>query len=424
MSYAGAPYQQGGYPGGPLGGPGGYSAPGAGPGGYPGSGGGFLSATNHDDGKDKLGKAGVSGVGKMFGGFLAGAKEGINNFSKQASNLYMFGGMFTMSLLVFIFLSSKDFSFLLTFAALWRCFGLLVLNYKVWTSKSAKGISVKTLELYGFVFVARLLSIMRHQGYLPFDKTGDWFYHFVEFASLAAVALLVFAIFLPLRSTYDERFDKFGNLHIPPHFGAAYLLVPCFILAIFVKPHLNRDISYFSSDMCWSLSMYLEAVAMFPQIYMFQKQAGEQNGQVDALIGHTVFSLGFSRIFELIFWLGSFKELADSTGSRLPGYVVLLSQFGHLAIMGDFFYYYFQSIRAGTLHAVPVPVPVPVSVRVVSYRVCVFMQVSHCSHILSPPAQLHSSPLLQARPWSCPPCTRRTWPNRYGESARGDGEGA
>jgi len=119
------------------------------------------------------------------------------------------------------------------------------------------------------------------------------------------------------------------------------------VLAIFVKPHLNRDQSYFSSDMCWSLSMYLEAVAMFPQIYMFQKQAGEQNGGVDALIGHTVFALGFSRVFELIFWLGSFKELADSAGSRLPGYVVLLSQFGHLAIMGDFFYYYFQSIRKG-----------------------------------------------------------------------------
>jgi hypothetical protein len=283
----------------------------------------------------------------MLGGIVEETKKGLGNFTKQASNLYMYGGIFTISLTVFMFLSSGDFSFLLTFAALWRCFGLGVLNFKIWSSKSAKSVSVKTLELYAFVFIARLLSIMRHQGYLPFDKTGDWFYHFVEFLSLASVLLLIFGIFQPLRSTYDERFDKFGNLHIPPHFGAAYLLVPCVVLAIFVKPHLNRDQSYFSSDMCWSLSMYLEAVAMFPQIYMFQKQAGEQNGGVDALIGHTVFALGFSRVFELIFWLGSFKELADSAGSRLPGYVVLLSQFGHLAIMGDFFYYYFQSIRKG-----------------------------------------------------------------------------
>jgi hypothetical protein len=151
--------------------------------------------------------------------------------------------------------------------------------------------------------------------------------------SLASVLLLIYGIFGPLRSTYDERYDKFGNLHVQPMYGAAYLLIPCVVLAIFIKPHLNRDESIFSSDMCWSLSMYLEAVAMFPQIYMFQKQAGDQGGVVDALIGHTVFSLGFSRIFELIFWLGSFKELANSAGSRLPGYVVLVSQFGHLAIM-------------------------------------------------------------------------------------------
>lgn len=112
--------------------------------------------------------------------------------------------------------------------------------------------------------------------------------------------------------------------------------------------------------------MYLEAVAMLPQIYMFQKQAGDNAGTVEvnsgmcvqlkkflccvgtqALIGHTVFALGFSRIFELIFWLGSFKELSDHNGSRLPGYIVLVSQLGHLIIMGDFFYYYFKSLSKG-----------------------------------------------------------------------------
>lgn len=66
-----------------------------------------------------------------------------------------------------------------------------------------------------------------------------------------------------------------------------------------------------------------------------------------ALIGHTMFALGFSRIFELIFWLGSFKELSDHAGSRLPGYIVLISQIGHLLIMADFFYYYFKSISRG-----------------------------------------------------------------------------
>ena len=60
-----------------------------------------------------------------------------------------------------------------------RCFGFGLLNFKMWSSKSAKGVSLKTLELYALTFSVRLLSIMRHQGYLPFDKSGDWFYHVV-----------------------------------------------------------------------------------------------------------------------------------------------------------------------------------------------------------------------------------------------------
>ncbi len=92
---------------------------------------------------------------------------------------------------------------------------------------------------------------------------------------------------------------------------------------------------------------------MLPQIYMFQKQASDNGGPVEALIGHTVFALGFSRIFELIFWLSSFKELSDHAGSRFPGYIVLLSQFAHLLIMADFFYYYARSISRGAPMELP-----------------------------------------------------------------------
>lgn len=69
--------------------------------------------------------------------------------------------------------------------------------------------------------------------------------------------------------------------------------------------------------------------------------------QSQALIGHTVFALGFARVFELIFWVGSFKELSDWSGSRLPGYIVLLSQLGHLLVMADFFFYYGMSLSKG-----------------------------------------------------------------------------
>lgn len=83
---------------------------------------------------------------------------------RQPHNFYLWGGFIAATLLVYFFLSSGDFSFLLTYAALWRCFGFGVLNYKIWSSKSAKSVSSKTLELYAITFIVRLLSIMRHQG--------------------------------------------------------------------------------------------------------------------------------------------------------------------------------------------------------------------------------------------------------------------
>jgi ER lumen protein retaining receptor len=117
-----------------------------------------------------------------------------------------------------------------------RCFGFGLLNYKAWTAKTAAGISVKTLELYVITFIVRLYSITRHQGYLPFDKTGDWFYHVIEIVSLLCVGLLLYGILGPLISTYAEKHDRFGNLHIPSEFGAVYLLAPCIVLAILFHP--------------------------------------------------------------------------------------------------------------------------------------------------------------------------------------------
>ena len=49
-------------------------------------------------------------------------------------------------------------------------FGIGVLNYKIWTENTVKGVSIKTFSLYAAVFFFRLCSILRHQGYLPFDK--------------------------------------------------------------------------------------------------------------------------------------------------------------------------------------------------------------------------------------------------------------
>jgi ER lumen protein retaining receptor len=121
-------------------------------------------------------------------------------------------------------------------SSLLKCFGFIVINYKIWGSKTVAGVSFKTIQLYVVVFIMRISSIFRHQGYLPFDKTGDWLYHGVEVISLIGIILIAYAIFGPLISTYDEKYDKFGNLHVPNELGAVYVLVPAILVAIFFHP--------------------------------------------------------------------------------------------------------------------------------------------------------------------------------------------
>jgi len=262
-------------------------------------------------------------------------------------NVLMWAGFFTVSLFVYFLMSGKDFSFLMTYGAMSRMFGFGILNLKTWKSQRATGVSVKTLQLYSIVFFVRLTSIVRHEGYLPYDKSGDWLYHFIEIMALVFSASALYGCMVPFKATYQSECDRFGELSVPPGFGALYLAVPVLILAMLLHPNLNSD---WFSDVAWTYAMYLESFAMIPQLYMFQKQA---NGVVELLTAHFVAALGFGRIMEFIFWVYSYQELVTMSGSKGPGYMALFSQFVQLALMVDFFWYYITAVKNATPLVLP-----------------------------------------------------------------------
>jgi ER lumen protein retaining receptor len=251
----------------------------------------------------------------------------------------MWAGFFSASLLVYFFVSGGDFSFLMTYGAMARMFGFGILNVKTWKSGRASGVSAKSLQLYCLVFFFRLGSILRHEGYLPYDKSGDWLYHIIEMLGLIFTASALYACMYPFKSTYQADLDQFGEFNVPPGYGAVYLAVPVLIVAIFIHPSLNSD---FMSDVSWTYAMYLESTALIPQLYMFQKQA---SGVVELLTAHFVAALGFGRLMEFCFWIYSYHELASSAGSKIPGYLALFSQVVQLVLMVDFFWYYFHAVK-------------------------------------------------------------------------------
>eukprot|EP00934_Nitzschia_sp_Nitz4_P000602 Nitzschia sp. Nitz4//scaffold253_size28098//2652//4013//NITZ4_008138-RA/size28098-processed-gene-0.27-mRNA-1//-1//CDS//3329544291//602//frame0 len=274
----------------------------------------------------------------------AAAKGGKRSITVQAlnQNVLLWAGFFTSSLFVYFMLSGGDFSFLMTYGAMARMFGFGILNLKTFKSQRATGVSIKTLQLYCLVFFFRLTSIIRHEGYLPYDKSGDWLYHVIEVMSLIFTSAALWACMVPYKHTYQADLDQFGEFNVPPGFGAVYLAVPILLLAILVHPNLNAD---FLSDTAWTYAMYLESAALVPQLFMFQKQS---SGVVELLTAHFVAALGFGRVMEFFFWIYSYHELANSSGSRLPGYLALFAQFVQLILMLDFFWYYYLAVKNAT----------------------------------------------------------------------------
>jgi ER lumen protein retaining receptor len=235
----------------------------------------------------------------------------------------------------------------MTYGAMARMFGFGILNVKTWKSQRASGVSVKTLQLYSLVFFFRLTSIIRHEGYLPYDKSGDWLYHMIEIMALLFTVGALYGCMSPFKSTYQREMDCFGEYNIQSGLGAIYLAIPTLLVAIFIHPNLNAD---FFSDVAWTYAMYLESTALIPQLYMFQKQS---SGVVELLTAHFVAALGFGRLMEFFFWIYSYHELATSNGSSLPGYLALFSQFVQLVLMVDFFWYYYMAVKNATPLVLP-----------------------------------------------------------------------
>lgn len=345
-----------------YGGGGGASAPSYGGGAPAGGGGGGYAAPSYGGYGAPAGQ-GAAAYGSQYGSYggdssyqsepksdeSKGPKAGKKSIAVQAlnQNVLMWLGFLTASLFVYFLLSGGDFSFLMTYGAMGRMFGFGILNLKTFKSQRATGVSIKSLQLYAVVFFFRLTSIIRHEGYLPYDKSGDWLYHLIEFMSLVFTCTALWACMVPYKHTYQADLDRFGELNVPPGYGAVYIAGPVLLIALMIHPNLNAD---FLSDTAWTYACYLESAALIPQLYMFQKQA---SGVVELLTAHFVAALGFGRIMEFMFWVYSYHELANSSGSRLPGYVALFAQFAQLVLMLDFFWYYYLAVKNATPLVLP-----------------------------------------------------------------------
>lgn len=116
--------------------------------------------------------------------------------------------------------------------------------------------------------------------------------------------------------TYDKQQDTFRYI---------FLIVPAAVLALAIP-----SARYFT-EIAWTFSIYLEAVAILPQLVLMQRT---QN--IDNLTGNYVFLLGTYRGLYIINWIYRYF-----TEPNYRQWIAWISGFVQTLLYADFFYYYY-----------------------------------------------------------------------------------
>ncbi|XP_052200770.1 ER lumen protein-retaining receptor A-like isoform X2 [Diospyros lotus] len=143
---------------------------------------------------------------------------------------------------------------------------VLVLLLKIYATKSCSGISLKTQELYSLVFVTRYLDL-----FTDFISVYNTVMKVVFIGSSLAIVWCM-RWHRAVKRSYDRELDTFR------HF---FLVAASFVLALFVHEKFTFQ------EIFWAFSIYLEAVAILPQLVLLQR-----SGNVDNLTGQYVLFLG------------------------------------------------------------------------------------------------------------------------------------
>lgn len=261
--------------------------------------------------------------------------EKVKRLAKEAfrsDGFRLWGGFTFFATVIFWMFSSGDFSFLLTLSSLVSLFSFLMVLMTICTGQTVKGVSLKMMECYIAVFLARSFAIIPFEGYLPFDKSGDWFYQVSEAVCLCLACSVVYCCRVQFANTRDVQTDSLNHL---------WLIGPALAIALVLHPHLNN---FLPSDIAWAFALYLESVTVLPQLFMFMKE-----GKAQPHTSHFLAAQALSRMFSFIFWASSFSELSkpDHYIKRFVGNWVVVIQLLQLIIMGDFIYHYVRCLQKG-----------------------------------------------------------------------------
>lgn len=128
-------------------------------------------------------------------------------------------------------------------------------------------------------------------------------------------------MYFKFRATYDKNHDTFR---------IEFLLAPVTILALII----NHEFTIF--EVLWTFSIYLESVAILPQLFLVSK-----TGEAETITSHYLFALGAYRALYLVNWVYRYV-----TEYHLD-WIAIVAGVVQTVLYCDFFYLYVTRVIKG-----------------------------------------------------------------------------
>lgn len=122
-------------------------------------------------------------------------------------------------------------------------------------------------------------------------------------------------------------------------FRVQYLLAGAAVLAV-LFPY-----EYSVMEIFWAFSIWLEAVAILPQLFMLQR-----TGEAETITTHYLFALGIYRALYIPNWMYRYFTDVD----HKTDWIAILAGIVQTVLYSDFFYVYYTKVLKGKKFKLPV----------------------------------------------------------------------
>ncbi|EEQ91948.2 hypothetical protein RJZ56_006204 [Blastomyces dermatitidis] len=198
---------------------------------------------------------------------------------------------------------------------------ILILLQKMKSSSSCSGISFKSQALYLFVYITRYLDL--------FWTFTDSAYNTVfKLLFISSSAYTLYLMVNDYKPTHDPNIDTFK---------VQYLLGASVVLGVIFPPR------YEFAEILWAFSIWLESVAILPQLFMLQR-----TGEAETITTHYLFALGIYRALYIPNWI--YRYFSD--GFFEP--ISVIAGVIQTILYSDFFWIYYTKVLKGKKFTLPV----------------------------------------------------------------------